>query len=118
MSKLANVIFTQEVKPRASGARLNWHTAITLHPGIVDTNLWRCVVVEERLQTMKDGRDLGLLALGAMRLFAKTLEEGALMQGYLAAMSDNVVKGAFYKEMKEKRDLPWFTKDDTEARVL
>jgi hypothetical protein len=67
---------------------------------------------------MKDGRDLGLLALGAMRLFAKTLEEGALMQGYLAAMSDNVVKGAFYKEMKEKRDLPWFTKDDTEARVL
>jgi hypothetical protein len=67
---------------------------------------------------MKDGRGLGLLALGAMRLFAKTLEKGESMQGYLAAMSNNVVKGVFYKEMKKKGDLLWFTKDDTMAGTL
>ncbi len=39
-----NVIFTQEVKRRASNARLDWHTATTLHPSIVNTDLWpvRC----------------------------------------------------------------------------
>ena len=44
---------------------------------------------------MKDGRDrLGSLALGATHLFAKTPEEGASTQVYLAATSDAVVKGA------------------------
>ncbi|KAL3805003.1 hypothetical protein ACHAW5_007978, partial [Stephanodiscus triporus] len=37
---------------------------------------------------------LGSLALGATRLFAKTPEEGASTQVYLAATSDAVVKGA------------------------
>ncbi len=60
---------------------------------------------------MKDGRGLGLLALGATWLLAKMPEEGALTQGYLAAMSNDVIKGAFCVEMKEKGDLPWFTKD-------
>ncbi len=60
-----------------------------------------------------------MLTLGATWLFAKMLEEGASTQGYLAAMSDNVIKGAIYKEMmKEKENLPWFTKDNTKVRVL
>jgi hypothetical protein len=33
-------------------------------------------------------------------------------------MSSNVSKGVFYKDMKEKRDLLWFTKDNTKARAL
>jgi hypothetical protein len=39
-----------------------------------------------------------------MWLLAKMPEEGASMQGYLTTTSDDVVKGAFYKEMKEKWD--------------
>jgi hypothetical protein len=118
LSKLANVIFTQEVKHCAFDARLKWHTATWLLPGVVDTNLWRYVIGEERLAKIKDGRGLGLLALGAMRLFAKTPEGGAFMQGYVAPTSNSVIKGAFYKEMKEKGDFLWFTKDDTKARAL
>jgi hypothetical protein len=116
--KLANMIFIQELKPHASNARLDWYTAMILCLGIVDTDLWRYVVREERLVKMKDGQGLGLLALGAMWLFTKMLEEGASMQGYLATTSEDVVKGAFYKEMKEKGDLPWFTNDGTKARAL
>ncbi len=112
------MIFTQEVKHRASNARLDWHMAMTLHLGVVDTNLWRYIVGGERLAKMKDGQGLGSLALGATRLFAKMPEEGASTQGYLAARSDDVVKGAIYEEMKEKGDLLWFTKDNTKARAL
>jgi hypothetical protein len=100
--KLGNVIFMQEMKRCASSARLDWHTATTLHPGVIDTDLWRYVVRVERLAKMKDGWGLGLLALSAMQMVAKMLEEGALMQGYLAVMSNDVVKGAFYEEMKER----------------
>ncbi len=101
LSKLTNVIFTQEVKHRASNARLDWHTATMLHLGVINTNLCRYNVGEERLAKMKDSRGLGLLAFGARRLFAKSPEEGVLMQGYLAATGDNVLKGAFYEKMKE-----------------
>ena len=119
-SKLANVLFTRELQRRASDAGLDWLTAATLHPGVVDTDLWRYVVGEERLAKMKDGRDgfAGSLALGATRLFAKTPEEGASTQVYLAATTDDVAKGAFYEEMKEKEDLPWFAVDGAKARAL
>jgi hypothetical protein len=52
---LANVIFTQEVKHQSSDARLEWHTATTLRPGIADTNLWWYIVGVERLARMNDG---------------------------------------------------------------
>ena len=109
-----------ELQRRASDAGLDWLTATTLHPGVVDTDLWRYVVGEGRLAKMKDGRDgmVGSLALGATRLFAKTPEEGASTQVYLAATTDDVAKGAFYEEMKEKADLPWFATDGAKARAL
>jgi hypothetical protein len=77
---LADVIFTQKLKHHASNARLNWLTATTLHPGLINSNLWRYVEGEERLAKMKNGQGLWLLALGATLLFAKRPEEGALMQ--------------------------------------
>jgi hypothetical protein len=108
----------QELKCCVSNARLKWHTATALHPGVVNTDHWWYVFGEERLAKMKDGWSLGLLALGVMRLFAKTPEGGASTQGYLAATNIDVIKGAFYKEMKNKGDLPWFTYDNTKARAL
>ncbi len=58
--------------------------------------------------------------MGTTRLFAKMPEEGASLQGCLASMSNNVVKGAgaFYEEIKEKGNLPWFIKNDIKARAL
>ncbi len=65
LSKLANVLFTQELEHCASEARLDCLTATTLHPGVIDADLWRYAVGEERLAKMKDGRGLGSLVLGA-----------------------------------------------------
>ncbi len=75
-SKLANVIFTQELKCHTSNARLDWYTVTMLHLSVVDTNLWQYIVREERLAKMKDGWGLGSLALCATLLFAKMPEEG------------------------------------------
>jgi hypothetical protein len=60
----------------------------------------------------------GVAGLGHNAAVCQDAGGGVSMQGYLAAMSDDVVKGAFYEEMKEKGDLLWFTKDDTKARAL
>ncbi len=114
----ANILFTQELNRLSSNARLDWLTATMLHPGIVNTNLWHYIVGEKRLAKMKDGWGLGLLALDATWLFTKMPEEGDSTQGYLATTSNNVIKGAFYKEIKEKGDLLWVTKGDTKARAL
>lgn len=118
-SKLANVLFTRELQRRSNDANLDWLTAITLHPGVVNTDLWRYIVGEERLRKMKEGGGFGQLALGATRLIAKTPEEGASTQVFLAATSDDdIVKGAFYDEMKVNTNLPWFARDDVKGRAL
>jgi hypothetical protein len=98
--------------------RLNWYTATTLYRGVVNTKLWWYFVREERLAKLKYCRGLWSLALGATWLFAKMLEERVSTQGYLAATSNNVIKGVLYKEMKEKGGIPWFNKGDTKARAL
>jgi NAD(P)-dependent dehydrogenase (short-subunit alcohol dehydrogenase family) len=118
-SKLTNVLFTRELQRRADDADLDWLSATTLHPGVVNTDLWRYIVGEERLSKMKEGRGLGRLAMGVTRLIAKTPEEGASTQVFLAATSDDdIVKGAFYDEMKVNTNLPSFAKDVATARAL
>jgi NAD(P)-dependent dehydrogenase (short-subunit alcohol dehydrogenase family) len=118
-SKLANVLFTRELQRRADESNLDWLTATTLHPGVVNTDLWRYIVGEERLARMKEGGGLGRLAMGATRLVAKTPEEGASTQVFLAATGDDdIVKGAFYDEMKVNANLPSFARDDAKATAL
>lgn len=119
-SKLANILFTNELQSRASEAGLDWLTAASLHPGVVNTDLWRYIVGEERLADIKERQDelsLESLALRATSLFTKSPEEGASTQVFLAA-SDDVIKGAYYEEMKEKKGLPPFAKDAEKARSL
>lgn len=68
---------------------------------------------------MKEGGGLGKLAMRATRLIAKTPEEGASTQVFLAATGDDdIIKGAFYDEMKVNANLPSFAKDDAKAKSL
>ena len=118
-SKLANILFTKELQRKADEAGLDWFTAVTLHPGVVNTDLWRYIVGEEKLAKIKEQDTVSLesLALSATSLFTKTPEQGASTQVFLAS-NDDLVKGAFYDEMKEKTNLPAFAKDEAKAKAL
>lgn len=121
-SKLANVLFTRELQKRADDAGLEWLTAATLHPGVVNTDLWRYIVGEDRLKEMKEKSDDGAfslesLALSASSFFTLTPEQGASTQIFLAAAED-ISKGAFYEDMMEKEKLPDFVTDEGKARGL
>lgn len=118
-TKLANVLFTNELQKKANDAGLDWLTTVSLHPGVVNTDLWRYIIGEERLANIKsqDTPSLESLALSATSLFTLSPEQGANTQIYLAA-TDDLTKGAFYEEMKEKTNMPSFAKDEAKASEL
>ena len=118
-TKLTNVLFTNELQKKANNAGLDWLTTVSLHPGVVNTDLWRYIVGEERLADIKsqDTPSLESLALSATSLFTLSPEQGANTQIYLAA-TDDLAKGAFYEEMKEKTNMPSFAKDEAKASEL
>jgi NAD(P)-dependent dehydrogenase (short-subunit alcohol dehydrogenase family) len=123
ISKLANILFTRELQSRATTAKLDWLTAITLHPGVVNTDLWRYIIGEERFDDIKNNNNplfelVAPLLKDVTQLFTKTPEQGASTQIYLAATdNNNIVKGAYYDEMKVQ-SLPSFATDDEKARLL
>ena len=117
-SKLANILFANELQRRADESGQDWLTAASLHPGVVNTDLWRYIVGEERLADLKSGDNvLGSIAMGATSLFALTPEQGASTQVFLAA-EEEIVKGAFYDDMKVKTGMPAFARDEGKARAL
>ena len=120
LSKLANILFTNELQKRADAAGLDWLTTVSLHPGAVNTDLWR-YVGEDKLQEIKENDSsfsIESFALTASSAFTKTPEQGANTQVFLAAGADGkLVKGAFYDEMKVK-ELPAFMKDEDKAKTL
>jgi WW domain-containing oxidoreductase len=77
-SKLANGLFAMELARRLSGTRV---TANALHPGVVDTNLYR------HSQTRVSG--------GGGR---RTIEQGAATSCYLAAHSNLAGVSGYYFE--------------------
>ncbi|EJK56947.1 hypothetical protein THAOC_23070, partial [Thalassiosira oceanica] len=117
-SKLANILFTNELQRRADESDLTWLTAASLHPGVVNTDLWRYIVGEDRLADLKsEGNVLGSIAMGATSLFTLTPEQGASTQVFLAAEGE-IVKGAFYDDMEVKTGMPAFARDEGKARAL
>ncbi len=119
-TKLANILFTNELQKRADAAGLDWLTTVSLHPGVVDTDLSRYIVGEEKFQEMKDSDSFSIesLASKATSLFTLSPEQGANNQVFLAAGADGkLVKGAYYDDMKVKDKLP-FMKDEDKAASL
>eukprot|EP00980_Cylindrotheca_fusiformis_P016292 scaffold4841_cov132-Cylindrotheca_fusiformis.AAC.5 len=121
LSKLANILFTQELQRRADEAGQTWLTTVALHPGAVSTDLGRNIVGEEKWNELKTKGPSGLeaLALNAASIFTKTVPEGASTQVFLASGGDGTLKkGAFYEDLKEKKSLPSFAKDEAKAKAL
>lgn len=121
LSKLANILFTQELQRKADEAGQGWLTTVALHPGAVSTDLGRNIVGEEKWNELKTKGPSGLesIALNAASIFTKTVPEGASTQVFLASGGDgSLKKGAFYEDLKEKKNLPKFAKDEAKAKAL
>jgi NAD(P)-dependent dehydrogenase (short-subunit alcohol dehydrogenase family) len=122
LSKLANILFTQELQRRVDDAGESWLTVVSVHPGAVATDLGRNMVGEEKWNDLKSkGGPSGWesLALNAAAIFTKTVPEGASTQVFLAAGADGTLKkGSFYEDMKEKQNLPNWAKDESTAKAL
>jgi NAD(P)-dependent dehydrogenase (short-subunit alcohol dehydrogenase family) len=88
-SKLANVLFTYELARRLDGRGV---TANCLHPGAVDTRLWR------------ESHGLLRLALRAARPFFLTAEQGAAGLVHLASSAAlEGVSGRYFARLREVR---------------
>jgi len=124
LSKLSNILFTTELQRRADenfGAN-SWLTAVTLHPGAVQTDLGRYIVGEEKWNDLKTKGPSGFqaIALNAASRFTLTVPEGASTQIFLAsngATNDELIPGAFYENEKVKK-LPTFATDEKSAKEL
>jgi hypothetical protein len=87
----------------------------------VSTDLGRNLVGEEKWNELKTKGPSGLesLLLNAASLFTKTVPEGASTQVFLAAGADgSLKKGAFYEDLKEKKNMPKFAMDEAKAKAL
>ncbi|KAG7367338.1 short-chain dehydrogenase/reductase family protein [Nitzschia inconspicua] len=120
-SKLANILFTQELQRRAiESGDSSWLTAVTLHPGAVSTDLGRYLIGEERWREFKQNAPAPIESLvrNALSVVTKTVQEGASTQVYLAAGAEgNLQPGAFYEDCKVK-SLQTFATSTVDARKL
>jgi len=88
-SKLANLLFTYELSRKLTGSGV---TANCLHPGAVNTGLWR------------QSRGLLRLAMKAIAPFCLSPEEGSRGIVMLAASPElEKVSGKYFKKMREAR---------------
>ena len=115
-TKLENIFFTQELQRRANAAGLTWLTAVSLHPGVVGTDIWK----NSSLAKSNTG-ELSLQSI-ISDLFYKNIlsnEERANTQVMLASTdSQKISKGRFYNELGRVVDLSPFAVDQSKAEEL
>ena len=127
-TKLENILFTQELQRRADGAGMSWLTTVTLHPGVVGTDIWRNTYVgtnnKSPTKTTENSKDAAPSAAQSFlsSLFYKTAlttEEGANTQIWLAsAPSQELAKGTYYNEHGQIKRLEKFAQDPIKAKAL
>jgi len=137
-SKLANILFSQELQRRADEAGYQWDVAC-LHPGVVSTDLWRqslgpdnyqrfqdlqTIVRENLPAAITDGLDTLFTKTGDLGLF-KTVEQGATTSVWLASggyqnkEDDLFVRtNAQYYDNCKPQSLSSFAKDEYAAQRL
>lgn len=121
-SKLANILFTQELQRRCEMAGKEW-TAVSLHPGAVNTDLGRYLVGEEKFANLQDGKGsfTDVVFAKALSAFVKDVPHGATTQVYLAAQEDlrteQDVRGQYVIDCKVS-PLQRFAKDSKAAERL
>ena len=93
-SKISNVLFAKELQKRLKDTNVK---AVSLHPGVVRTEIWRYMVE-------KIGWKVALIILyPALLYFAKSKEQGSQTTLYCAMEDfDKLKGGAYYADCREK----------------
>ena len=120
LSKLSNILFTKELQRRVDEAGKDY-TVVSLHPGVVATDLGRYLVGEKKFNRMKtEGMTLKeSILFGLLNKFTKTVEDGASTQIFAAAdpsMPQN--KGAYLKDCTVVSRLQASAEDPANAAQL
>lgn len=110
-TKLENILFTEELQRKADAAGLTWLSTVSLHPGIIGTDIWRSTVFAKG--------QVGLQALASTLFYNNVLttEEGSNTQVMLAS-EKNIAKGQYYDENGHVKKLAPFACDALKARDL
>lgn len=110
-TKLENILFTEELQRKADAAGLTWLSTVSLHPGVIGTDIWRSTVFAKG--------QVGLQALTSTLFYNNVLttEEGSNTQVMLAS-EKNIVKGQYYDENGHVKKLAPFACDAGKARDL
>ena len=143
-TKLANILFTQELQRRANAAGMQeWFTTVSLEPGIVATNIWRYLVGKDpRPSPQKGDNDTDTVDISSTaipggkliqwlvsnlfyRILTKT-EMGANTQIWLSSESQHgsdgnhilIEAGCHYDGNMQKKELKDFAQDAVKARLL
>lgn len=117
-SKLANILFTEELQRRADAAGVQL-TTTSLHPGAVNTDLARYIIGEEKWQKSKENGPDGFLEKtvnAVINRVLKTPRQGAATQVFLAT-TESEEKGRFYSDLKPQK-LPGYAMDVAKAHAL
>jgi NAD(P)-dependent dehydrogenase (short-subunit alcohol dehydrogenase family) len=120
-SKLANILFTNELQRRSDAAGLGL-TCVSVHPGLVDTGLSRNLIGEDTAGKLKRGEatvwERAFMGLAEMaRLFSKTPEQGADSQIWLASGMGENVSSKYFVDCKEQ-SLGKYATDEVAAKKL
>jgi len=123
LSKLENILFTNELQRRASASD-RWRDLRTfsLHPGAVQTDLARYLIGEEKFQSMKENGFASWkdkVVMESLAKFVKTVEEGASTQVYLASSDafGQAEAGKFFSDGKVMK-VQKFAQDEEKGRAL
>lgn len=119
-TKLENILFTEELQKRADAAGCNWLTTTSLHPGIVQTDIWRYSYFGVNRQYDK-GNPLQATISKIFYRNLRTIEEGANTQVWLASAEENendVVKGQYFDEDRRRKLLENFAQDAEKSKLL
>ena len=107
-SKLENILFTNELQRRSkeAGKRI---TAVSLHPGVVRTDLARYIIGDDNFVSMQDASPTlaDELKVLPMMYFTKSVDRGSNSQIYLSALQGgDEVGGKFFVNMKDTKPSP------------
>jgi len=100
--KLANIHFTTELQRRVDAAGLMWKVS-SLHPGVVNTDLWR---------------HLPSPVSKALSVFIKTVEQGASTQVFLASGAEEQDVRAKYFDLCKPVELADYATNEKDAARL
>jgi NAD(P)-dependent dehydrogenase (short-subunit alcohol dehydrogenase family) len=125
-SKLAAILFTNELQKRANASN-RLITVVSLHPGVVQTDLWRYLIGIEASEQIKQAvSNNPLLSQNVQwlsNLFSNVIlsvEEGASTQIYLSSLAEDSIMiqpGGYYEKCRVVPTAS-YAMDERKAKIL